>query len=354
MLSRTSRSTVVAAAALLVTASAQALTFNYTFTPTSTQADKDAFMAAGAIWSSFFTDDITINLNVGTAALNPGVLAQAGSTRVNTSYASFLTQLTADATSASDAQAVGSLIPGADFDMLLNRTSNNPNGSGSALAYVDDDGDANNATIRLTSANAKALGYTVNAVSDASITFSNQFTWDYDTSDGVTAGSFDFVGIATHEIGHALGFVSGVDTLDINSPPVNGPFSDELFTFVSSLDLFRYSADSTAQNVIDWTASTTDKYFSLDRGLTAIASFSTGRNFGDGQQASHWKDNLGIGIMDPTAARGEVLAITANDLLAFDVIGWNVAAIPEPSTYAMMALGLAGLGAARRRADRKG
>ena len=126
-----------------------------------------------------------------------------------------------------------------------------------------------------------------------------------------------------------------------------------MFTFVSSLDLFRYSADSTAQNVIDWTASTTDKYFSLDRGLTAIASFSTGRNFGDGQQASHWKDNLGIGIMDPTAARGELLAISANDLLAFDVIGWNVAAIPEPSTYAMMALGLAGLGAARRRAAKK-
>lgn len=354
MNSRISRHSVVAAAALLVTAGAQALTFNYNFTPTSTQADKDAFIAAGAIWSSLFTDDITINLDVGTAMLDPNVLAQAGSTRVTTSYGGFLTQLTADATSASDAQAVGSLIPGADFDMLLNRTSNNPNGAGSATAYLDADGDANNTTIRLTSANAKALGYNVVVAADATITFSNQFSWDYDTSDGVTAGSFDFVGIAVHEIGHSLGFISGVDILDINSPPVNGPFSDELFTFVAPLDLFRYSAESTALNVIDWTASTTDKYFSLDRGQTAIASFSGGRNFGDGQQASHWKDELGIGIMDPTAARGELLAITANDLQAFDVIGWNVAAIPEPSTYAMMALGLAGLGAARRRAARKG
>jgi hypothetical protein len=206
----------------------------------------------------------------------------------------------------------------------------------------------------MTTANAKALGFGVTAASDAQITFSNQFDWDYDTSDGVTAGFFDFVGIATHEIGHALGFISGVDVLDGNSPPVNGPFRDDQFTFVSSLDLFRYSTASAAEGVIDWTASTTDKYFSLDQGATAIASFSTGRNFGDGQQASHWKDSLGIGIMDPTAAPGEFLSVTANDLLAFDVIGWNVAAIPEPSTYAMMALGLLGVGAAaRRRADKK-
>jgi len=31
-------------------------------------------------------------------------------------------------------------------------------------------------------------------------------------------------------------------------------------------------------------------------------SYATGINFGDGRQASHWKDNLAIGLMDPTAA----------------------------------------------------
>jgi hypothetical protein len=127
---------VVAAAALVALGctSAQALTFNFTFTPESTQADKDAFAAAGAIWSSFFSDEITVNLAVGTATLNPGVLAQAGSTRVNVAYGDFLSQLAADATSAADGQAIGSLAQGTSFDMLLNRTSNNPNGGGSETA----------------------------------------------------------------------------------------------------------------------------------------------------------------------------------------------------------------------------
>jgi hypothetical protein len=123
---------------------------------------------------------------------------------------------------------------------------------------------------------------------------------------------------------------------------VNGPYGDDQFTFVSTLDLFRYSADSVAQGagVIDWTADNRSKYFSIDGGATSIAAFATGVNFGDGRQASHWKDNLGLGIMDPTAARGELLAISANDIQALDVIGWNLA-VPEPGTFLLMGLTLA-------------
>ena len=353
----------IAAAVLLASSGAShALTFNFTFVAGTSAQAQQAFIDAGARWSALFTDNVVLDMTVGQQALGTGILASTSSRRASFTYTNFKTALSGDITSANDATAVNSLAPGSSFSMLINRTSDNPNGSGSATAYVDSAG-ANNTTINLTTANAKALGLApgtgtvglCTSTCDASIVFATAFTWDYNPLDGITAGAYDFVGIATHEIGHSLGFVSGVDVLDINSPPVNGPFTADQFTFVNSLDLFRYSTASTATAggaIIDFTASTTAKYFSLDKGVTAIAGLSTGRNFGDGQQASHWKDNLGLGIMDPTAGTGELLSIKPNDVLAFDVIGWNLTAVPEPGTYALFGLGLLGLAMRRRQMAR--
>lgn len=285
------------------------------------------FEQAAAVWSSLLQDDVLISLDINfapivdTIEVDQKIIGKTVSAKLEASYTDVHTALLAEPHSESDNLAVASLDPGDSFGLLINRTANNPNGRGSSLAYVDNNSNANNQRIELTRANAKALrlvdGDDVSA--DASISFNSLIDFDFDRSDGIDAQKFDFVGVAIHEIGHVLGFSSGVDVLDRLTN-----FLDAFYTSVSPLDLFRYSAASADVGVIDWTASASDKYFSLDRGKTKIASFSTGINFGDGQQASHWKDQLGLGAMDPTLRNGEQLTITALDLSAFDVIGWDL------------------------------
>jgi len=327
------------------------LIFNFLDSTGNTTADA-AFAQAATRWSSIFSDNVILNIQIGYGTLDPGVLASTSNNEDTYAYSAVRSQLVADKTSAADAIAVANLPSGSTFNMLINRTSNDPNGSGSATPYLDNDGDANNQKIYMSDSNAKALGLIAANGSeiDGSITFSSAYTYDFDPGDGISAGDYDFIGLATHELGHLLGFVSGVDILDGNSPPDGGPFRDDQFPYVSPLDLFRYSADSYAAgtDVIDWTADTRAKYFSIDGGADNIADFATGINFGEGRQASHWADALGLGVMDPTAAPGELLSISANDIEALDVIGWNVAT-PEPSTWLLLGLGFAGILAHRRR-----
>ena len=359
---------------------ASALTFTFNPATGTSQQAQDGFAAAGALWSAKLTNDVNVKIDINFATLGANILAQAGSQRNFYNYNNVYTALSNGKTSTDDNAAVASLSNNS-FNVYLNRTTNNPNGSGSATPYLDANGDNNNTFINISNANAKALGLyngapapimtniltaTANGVivgpnittvagtttllnqivpqnsaltnvtsypdpnRDASIAFSSDYTYtfDFNRSGNIAAGTFDFVGLAAHEIGHVLGFTSGVDILDGNA----GRFTDAQLPYVNTLDLFRYSTDSKNAGGIDWTADTRDKYLSLDRGTTKIASFATGINFGDTQQASHWKDNLGIGVMDPTAAAGEELAISANDLRAFDVIGWNRASANRPTT----------------------
>ncbi len=346
--------TFLSAMTLAAAAAGNALaapTFHFSFIPGTSMQAQQGFIDAAARWSSLLDDNVTINLTVGFNPLDPGILGQAQSARQLYSYSTFRGALAADATSMFDDTAVAHLPSGSSFNMLLNRTANNPNGAGSSMPYVDADGDANNSFVRIATAEAKALGLAVTPQHvdgcigncDGFIQFSSNYAFDFNPHDGVDANAFDFVGVAAHEIGHSLGFLSGVDILDFNSTPPD-IFDDDEFTYVTGLDMFRYSSASAAEGVIDWTADARDKYFSLDGGATVGPLFSTGALYGDGRQASHWKDDLFIGLMDPTAGMGEMLAISQNDLLAMDAIGWDVPAIPEPTSMTMLAAGLLLLG----------
>ena len=317
---------------IAVPVTSSALTFNPVPTGGMSQDAIDGFELAADYWENTLADDVTINIDIDFSTLGTGILGSAGSVKQQLLISDYFTALGGDATSAIDATALANLPTLSGGFYLDHRTQVNTEG-GSLVVSLDDNDSANNAVLNINTANAKAIGVWDGAASsDANITFSDAFSWDFDNSDGVDAGKQDFVGVAIHEIGHALGFVSGVDTVDFaiaNSLDLEG------FRVYSGLDMFRYSA---ADGIVDLSVGTAS-YFSVDGGSTNLGLFSTGSSYGDGRQASHWKDNLGLGIMDPTAnPAGNINTVSALDLQAFDVMGWDLlmVAVPEPSTGALL------------------
>ena len=335
------------------------------------------FQQAANFWENMFTDDITVNLNIGFSALGAGILGGTNSSKVNILYNNTAVAMYHDATSASDALAVNNLecvdtgiASGAATGACGMTFLGVENDGSGGLVTEHDLGDANliddNNFVYMTQANAKALGFTQNAFGDAfsdvdaGITFSSDFLFDFDRSDGIDFDKWDFVGLAIHEIGHALGFVSGVDLYDLYT----GSFDlDNIGGIASTLDLFRYSDESAAietTNIFGGITGTKDfrpggdTYFSIDGGVTNIAPMSTGQVNGDGDQASHWKDHLDIGAMDPTLANGEFIDVTGFDILAFDVIGWDIASdvftqVPTPTSITLFGFAAAAMFSRRRK-----
>lgn len=299
------------------------------------------FRAAADYWQSMFSDNVTLTFNVGFssqgfAATTLGSTSSASGNKATTQWK---TALTADATTALDASVV----------------SNLPN--------------VGNTMVNLNNTVQKAIGiYTGNANTiDATIRFNSARAFDFDTRDGFATIASDFVSVAVHEMGHALGFTSAVGTNTTNN------------SRPSNTDLFRYK--NGAWNITYGG----DPYFSIDGGATEFlgrADFSAGP---DGFQTSHWKEGLRIhdgvsctilleaqiGILDPTGGLCQEGIVTAQDLAIFDALGWNLKTdiltqpnyqmktsqilqnylntVPEPATWAMMITGFGFVGGAMRR-----
>jgi hypothetical protein len=303
-----------------------------------------AFNRAAVQWEALFSDPVTVNISANLVSIaNPNVLGQASSVELSDSFNTVRGLLIADAGPTEPALAL--LPTAAQFSAYL------PSG----FTFLTSAGQP---VILGSKANFKALGYdptlldTLFGVSDATIEFNSNFTFDYDNSDGVTSGTVDFESVAAHEIGHALGFLSIVDTVDTlvgngQTAPI-APFT---------LDLFRFSTADQPTSLADFTLtprSLLPQDPSLWSDFFADYNFSTGVAVGDGRQASHWKDDVltgsYIGLMDPTLTSGVIAPITQADIRALGYIGWNV--VPEASTATAAtvgALSTLGILAARRR-----
>lgn len=154
------------------------------------------------------------------------------------------------------------------------------------------------------------------------IGFNSNVSFDFDPSDGIDPGKYDFEGMVSHEIGHVLGFVSAVGQRELN------PNCD---LAVTVWDLFRLrpgsSMGSFATNDRILSSGGAQVFFEGDSEL----QLSTGRpdiNGQDGLQPSHWRDDLivgqRIGIMDPTIAPGARTTLTLDDLAALDLFGYKL------------------------------
>ena len=240
-----------------------------------------------------FTDQVTVNIAVGYGECNGipmgnGALGTSSKFLQTYSYTQLKNALVADASSATDASAVASL-PAA-----------NPTG----------------ATYMVSNAEAKALHLMTGNGQDGSVGFCSTVAWDYDNSNGITHGQYDFYATAAHEITEVMGRVAW-----------DNPYS--------ALDLFHFSAPG-----VRTFSGTTPGYFSVDNGATNLADFNTNPNgdFGD------WAGSAGPDAFLAAGSANIVEPITPVDLQVMDALGWdrangpdltvsNVAATPTSISY---------------------
>jgi hypothetical protein len=183
---------------------AQAVTFNITFAPGTTQQQIVGVKMAADIWSRHLVDNTTVNLYVGMSNQGLGTGAIAGATPgllSNMNYTNYYISLKADKTSTLDNSAVASLSASSAYNFKINGTP-----------Y------SNNLLIA-TTANAKAVGINATGTTtqygslDGYVQFDPNRAWSYDysRSGSILSTQYDFLSTAIHEIGHILGFVSSVD-----------------------------------------------------------------------------------------------------------------------------------------------
>ena len=273
----------------------QALIFNTTYDSSVSSLGnaaqvETAFAAAEQMFQGQYTNAIAINILVywGSPSLGESLTHYVG----NPSYSQLTNALRSARSSAADSNSVASL-PG-----------NNP--ISPAPWWIP------RAEAKVLGTNAAGLGMVFGVPpndpgEDGQIGFEADVTYTFDPTNRAVSGKFDFIGVAEHEISEVLGRSFGLGQLGGGYIPY---------------DLFRFT-----NGVRNLSVNGTNIYLSIDNGLTALKFFNTNGNGGDIQD---WQSSTPPDACDAFVPSGNQLIFSTNDIIALDILGYNIPPVASP------------------------
>jgi hypothetical protein len=275
-------------------------------------AAQAAWIAAANVFTSNFSDNIQVNITVNAVA-GTGVFGQSNTFLDKyASYAALRTGVTGDATTADDATATG------------------PGGS---ITAADPTGGTGNWWV--SRAEAKALGLIASdANNDGTTTFGagNPFTF----AGPVAAGTYDFQGVAAHEIAEVLGRLG-----------LGGGTIGSTTNSYSLIDLFSFSGAGT--RVLGSGGAGGEGSFSIDDGTALLKKYNDAGS--NGLDLRDWFGGTNDSF-NQFSNSGVINPVSDVDLREMDVIGYDRnfgAATPEPSSVFLLAIFVVAADLLRRR-----
>ena len=169
---------------------------------------------------------------------------------------------------------------------------------------------------------------------DGIVTLNSGKNFDFDRSNGITAGFYDGLRSIEHEVDEVLGMGSIL--------PATTDFTGS--TAFRPTDLYRYSAPGTRSLSV----ATASSYFSINGGTTNLVGFNqtAGGDYGD------WLSNVGCPalVQDAFSCTDQIADISATspEGVNLDVIGYDLA-VPEPGSVVLVLSGAGLLALGRRR-----